>query len=74
MVPSETRLLNQGTQRTKGACALNLHTVVPRVKVTSFHFQRYYDWDGTVHVVEGNTVGQQGDPLEMNAFNASIHV
>ena len=25
MVPSETRLSNQGTQRTKGACALNQH-------------------------------------------------
>ena len=25
VVPSETRLSNQGTQRTKGACALNQH-------------------------------------------------
>jgi hypothetical protein len=28
-----------GTQRTEGACALNLHTIVPRVKGTSFHVQ-----------------------------------
>ena len=35
----QTRLSNQGTQRTKGACALNQHTTVPSVKGTSYHLQ-----------------------------------
>ena len=30
---------NQGTQRTKGACALNQHAAVPCVKGTSYHFK-----------------------------------
>ena len=40
MVPSVTRLSNQGTQRTKGACALNQYKTVPNVNVTSYHLQR----------------------------------
>ena len=43
MVPSETRLSNQGTQRTKGACALNQHTAVPSAKGTSYHLQHGVD-------------------------------
>ena len=40
MVPSEARLSNQGTctQHTKGAGALNLHTMVPLIEA-----------EGTVH-------------------------
>ena len=34
---------------------------------------RYFDWDGQVHVAKGKTGGQQGDPLEMLAFNLTIH-
>jgi hypothetical protein len=26
---------------------------------------RYFDWDGQVHLAQGKTGGQQGDPLEM---------
>jgi hypothetical protein len=39
VVPSETRLSNQSTQRTKGACVLSQHTTVPSVKGTSYHLQ-----------------------------------
>ena len=34
---------------------------------------RYFDWDGQVHLVQGKTDGQQGDPLEMLIFNLTIH-
>jgi hypothetical protein len=34
---------------------------------------RYFDRDGQVHIVKGNTGGQQGDPLEMLIFNLTVH-
>ena len=34
---------------------------------------RYFDWDGNVHLAQGKTGGQQGDPLEMLVFNLTIH-
>jgi hypothetical protein len=34
---------------------------------------RYFDWDGNVHLGQGKTGGQQGDPLEMLVFNSTIH-
>ena len=34
---------------------------------------RYYDWFGKVHIAQGKTGGQQGDPIEMLIFNLSIH-
>jgi hypothetical protein len=34
---------------------------------------RYFDWDGQVHLVKGETGGQQGDPLDMLTFNLTIH-
>ena len=34
---------------------------------------RYFDWDGQVHLVQGKTGGQEGDPLEMLIFNLTIH-
>ncbi len=34
---------------------------------------RYFDWDGQVHIVKGQTGGQQGDPLEMLIFNLTVH-
>ena len=34
---------------------------------------RYFDWDGQVHLAKGKTGGQQGDPLEMLIFNLTIH-
>ena len=44
VAPSETRLSNQGTQRTTGACDLNLHELAPRVKHTSLHFKPVLLW------------------------------
>ena len=58
VVSSETRLLNQGTQRTKGACALNVHTIVPRLKGTSFHFQISHLLLGRVYPYRINKKGQ----------------
>ena len=33
---------------------------------------RYYDWFDKVHIAQGKTGGQQGDPIEMLIFNLSI--
>ena len=40
-----------------------------RVMRTRHAKLRYFDWHGQVHLAQGNTGGQQGDPLEMFVFN-----
>ena len=67
------------------ACGLKKGDAIPTIDTLSNLFGyfkamrtchaklRYFDWDGQVHLAQGKTGGQQGDPLEMLVFNLTIH-